>query len=164
MTLGSSYPITIYQSFYVTSERYIDPYQHGSGLFDYSWMSYMISSTIEDGKSCHRSDPAESLIADLSVSEVECADIGTESWGFSITDETSIATFDDTLSLTTQELNLQEQIVMDKCSSYPTITATAAGTNSLPTQCFNYLSAVYLPFDPPTVTSPTTCTDAVWQY
>jgi len=48
--------------------------------------------------------------------------------------------------------------------SETTISSTASGSNTLSPQCFNYESGSSLTFDPPTVTSPTGCTDAQWLY
>ena len=44
------------------------------------------------------------------------------------------------------------------------ITSVAASTNTFGTNCFNYGTAGSAAFVPPIITSPTTCTDAVWGY
>lgn len=54
MTLGSSYPITMYQSYYTNSEQWVR-YSGAGGWIDYSTASYMIMATIEDSKNCHLS-------------------------------------------------------------------------------------------------------------
>ena len=78
-------------------------------------------------------------------------------------DETTVVSSDDTLSLTQQDLDLSFQVVEDVCNSYPTIVSTAAGSNSIATQCFGYEAGITtLAWNPPTVTDPASCTDAVW--
>lgn len=53
----------------------------------------------------------------------------------------------------------------EKCNFGETlIKSTAAGVNTFSPQCYNYLGAASLSFNPPTVTDPTDCTDAQWLY
>ena len=44
------------------------------------------------------------------------------------------------------------------------IISTAAGSNTITDQCYNYGGYDSLTFNPPTITNPTTCSDTIWLY
>ena len=117
---------------------------------------------IEDADSCFTRNTANALNDKIiGVDAVACNifTVKTHEWH-----DSSDCAFDDTQSLTSQTLDWLHQEPETQCSAYPTIVSTAAGSNTIAAQCFNYEGTLRMGFDPPTVTDPAICTDAIWYY
>ena len=123
----------------------------------------MVVPVIEDDASCFTRDTS-AINNDLTIGTLSCSCGYVAKLSHEFKDETVGAVFDNTLSLTNQELDWSHQEPEIHCNTYPTIASTAAGSNTIATQCFNYASSTQMAFDPPTIADPGTCNDATWRY
>lgn len=71
----------------------------------------------------------------------------------------------NTDSLVIQDFKFNLQMTESICNDGNTaITTVAASANSFGTVCYNYGTGVSATFVPPSITSPSSCSDAVWNY
>ena len=87
----------------------------------------------------------------------ETFNIDTTSVSFDATGILSILPFDHSKNTPETLCNWQETTISSAAAGSPTL-------NTFSPQCYNYLSESSLTFDPPSITSPTGCTDTQWLY
>ena len=90
----------------------------------------MVIPVIEDDESCFTRDTTNNK-NDITISTTNLSCDMADVFTHYLVDETSLATFDATLTLTAQTLDLSFSEPEIDCNDYPNIVTTVAGVNTI---------------------------------